>query len=307
MYICSTITINILDMEMYTMSQVESLSGIKSHTLRVWEKRYDILKPERSTSNIRYYSDAEVRKLLNIKILLNNGYRISTIDKLSEKDFHTQVLDIGSKISDKFEDDVNRLIISMLELDEAVFNEIFKKNILSNGLLPTFTNLIYPFLNQIGLLWTTNKSIPSQEHFISNLIRQKIIAEIDAITILDVDAPKIIMFLSEKEDHELGLLLAYFIAKKMGMKVYYLGQNVPLNNIEKMIEMTGAKVAFSIFTSPKKEKYFINFKQNADNLDSMLLVSGNYNTDYLSNNIKYLSNPQDLIDQLELFLIKSSV
>ena len=294
-------------MEMYTMSQVETLSGIKSHTLRVWEKRYDLLKPERSTSNIRYYSDAEVRKLLNIKILLNNGYRISTIDKLSEKDFHAQVLDIGSKFSDKFEDDVNRLIISMLELDEAVFNEIFNKNVLSNGLLPTFTNLIYPFLNQVGMLWSTNKTIPSQEHFMSNLIRQKIIAEIDDITISDENAPKIIMFLSEKEDHEIGLLLGCFIAKKMGCRVYYLGQNVPLDNIQQIAKMTGAKIVFSVFTASKGKKYFKNFKQIADNNDTLYLVSGNYNLDFLSNNIKYLSNPQEFIDQIDKLFIKSSI
>ncbi len=294
-------------MEMYTMSQVETLSGIKSHTLRVWEKRYDLLKPERSTSNIRYYSDAEVRKLLNIKILLNNGYRISTIDNLSEKDFHAQVLDIGSEFSDKFEDDVNRLIISMLELDEAVFNEIFKKNVLSNGLLSTFTNLIYPFLNQVGMLWSTNKTIPSQEHFMSNLIRQKIIAEIDDITISDENAPKIIMFLSEKEDHEIGLLLAYLIAKKMGFRVYYLGQNVPLNNIQQIAKMTGAKIVFSVFTASKGEKYFKNFKQISDNNDTLYLVSGNYNVDFLSNNIKYLSNPQEFIDQIDKLFIKSSI
>ena len=273
-------------MEMYTMSQVETLTGIKSHTLRVWEKRYDILKPERTDSNIRYYSDAEVRKLLNITILLNNGYRISKINDLSEEDFHEQVLDLGSKFSEKYEDDVNSLIISMLELDETAFNYIFQQNILSNGLMSTMTNLIYPFLNQIGMLWATNKAIPFQEHFISNLIRQKIIAEIDDIIISDVDAPKIVMFLSEKEDHEIGLLLGYFIAKKMGWKVYYLGQNVPLDNIAKLVEMTGAKIVFSVFTASKKEKYFKKFIADADTTDSLYLVSGNYNTEYLTSKIQ---------------------
>ncbi len=292
---------------MYTMSQVESLTGIKSHTLRVWERRYNLLNPKRTNTNIRYYSEIEVKKLLNISILLNNGYRISKINELDEEEFHQLVIEKGSNYSDKFEDSINRLILCMLELDETEFNEIFKKNVLANGLLSTMTNLVYPFLNQVGILWTTNKTTPSQEHFISNLIRQKIITEIDNINVAADENSKIILYLSEHENHEIGLLLGYFIAKNLGWKVYYLGQNVPLDNIDKMIDLTGTKLVFSVFTAPKKEQYYKEFKEKTETKDVVFLVSGNYDTNYLSSNIIYVKSPEEYIDYLNKLNIKSAV
>ena len=283
----------------YTMSQVETLTGIKSHTLRVWERRYSFLKPSRTATNIRFYSDAEVRKLLNISILLNNNYRISKINNLSEDEFNELILNLKSNYTDKFEDYINRLILSMIDMDEHAFEQIFQENVMKNGLLTTITSLIYPFLNQVGLLWTTNKTIPSQEHFMSNLIRQKIISAIDLLHNPDDSAPRIILFLTEDESHEIGLILASYIAKKSGWRVYYLGQNVPVVNLDKVYELTKAKAFFTMFIAPKKEKYFTKFTSKVHKIDTAFLVSGNYDAKYVSFNIQYISNPDEFTEQLK--------
>ena len=283
----------------YTMSQVETLTGIKSHTLRVWERRYSFLKPSRTATNIRFYSDAEVRKLLNISILLNNNYRISKINNLSEDEFNELILNLKSNYTDKFDDYINRLILSMIDMDEHAFEQIFQENVMKNGLLTTITSLIYPFLNQVGLLWTTNKTIPSQEHFMSNLIRQKIISAIDLLHNPDDSAPRIILFLTEDESHEIGLILASYIAKKSGWRVYYLGQNVPVVNLDKVYELTKAKAFFTMFIAPKKEKYFTKFTSKVHKIDTAFLVSGNYDAKYVSFNIQYISNPDEFTEQLK--------
>jgi DNA-binding transcriptional MerR regulator len=291
----------------YTMSQVETLTGIKSHTLRVWERRYSFLKPSRTASNIRFYSDEEVRKLLNISILLNNNYRISKIDNLNVDEFNELILNLKFNYSDKFEDDINRLILYMIDMDENAFEQVFQKNVMKNGLLTTMISLIYPFLNQVGLLWTTNKTIPSQEHFMSNLIRQKIISAIDLLNNPDDSAPRIILLLPEEESHEIGLILASYIAKKSGWRVYYLGQNVPIVNLDKLQELTKAKAFFTMFVAPKKEKYFANFTSKAHKIDAAFFVSGNYDAKYVSSNIKYISNPDDFTEQLKKLSLKAVV
>jgi DNA-binding transcriptional MerR regulator len=283
----------------YTMSQVATLTGVKSHTLRVWERRYSFLKPSRTATNIRFYSDAEVRKLLNISILLNNNYRISKINNLREDEFNELILNLKFNYTDKFEDDINRLILCMIDMNEHAFEQVFQKNVMKNGLLTTIISLIYPFLNQVGLLWTTNKTIPSQEHFMSNLIRQKIISAIDLLHNPDDSAPRIILFLTEDESHEIGLILASYIAKKSGWRVYYLGQNVPIVNLDKVYELTKAKAFFTMFIAPKKEKYFTQFTSKVHKIDTAFFVSGNYDAKYVSSNIQYISNPDEFTEQLK--------
>jgi DNA-binding transcriptional MerR regulator len=289
------------------MSQVETLTGIKSHTLRVWERRYNFLKPSRTATNIRFYSDEEVRRLLNISILLNNGYRISKINNLNEAEFNELILNLKSNYSDTFEDDINRLILCMIDMNEQEFNQLFQRNVMKIGLLATIISLIYPFLNQVGLLWTTNKTIPSQEHFMSNLIRQKIISAIDLLNNPDDSAPRIVLFLPEDESHEIGLILASYIAKSLGWRVYYLGQNIPVENLDKIHELTKVKAFFTVFVTPKKEKYFVKFTSEVHKIAIPFFISGNYDAKYVTSNIQYISNPDDFIEQLKNVSLKAVV
>lgn len=281
------------------MSQVELLTGIKSHTLRIWERRYDFLKPKRTETNIRYYSDAEVRKLLNISILNNNGYKVSKINKLSEDELHNAIIELNSRSSAKFDDDINRLAICMIEMDEDSFNIIFQRHVTRHGILSTVMNLIYPFLDHVGILWMANKTIPAQEHFMSNLIRQKIVSAIDMIPLVKDDAKSIVMFLPEKESHEIALLLANYIAKDLGFKVLYLGQNVPMENIVDVDEIVQADLFFTLFMSPTTNDFKLSFEDVLGNFKAPLFLAGNYDISECPDNFEYIGTPEILFEKLK--------
>jgi len=286
-------------MATYSMAEIATLTGIKAHTLRKWESRYGFIIPHRTNTNIRFYSDHQLRKLLNIGILVRNGNRVSQIDKMSEAEINEQVSNI--LIDSEHSDEINALIISMIKMDELAFDKIIDRNVSSKGLLTTITEVIYPFLHQIGILWTTHKAMPAQEHFISNLIRQKIFAAIEKLPLAKRDAPKIILFLLEDEDHEIGLLLANYIAREMGWRVYYLGTKVPFENIEKVIETVEPQLLLSLFilNRPKWVKSQIDLLSNKTNVP--LAVSGNYHNFVeieIPAQVKYLKNPQEMMTVL---------
>lgn len=289
---------------MYSMSQVETITGIKSHTLRIWERRYEFLKPKRTKSNIRFYSDQELRKLLNINLLINTGYRVSKIDQMTEEEFQTLVLELHANPSGKYADDINMLVLSMLNLNEEDFEVVFKRNVMRNGLLTTVTDLIYPFLDHVGILWSTFKAIPAQEHFISNLIRQKIISAIDSIPNPRIEVPKIIFFLPEGETHEIGLLLATYIAKDLGWKIFYLGQNVPFDNIVEIQDTIKADLMMTILVNPFNENFQNRLNNTMEAINIPILVSGFFEENKinrLNSSIQFLKSPKDFIIYLNHF------
>ena len=244
----------------YSVAQVEALTGIKAHTLRIWERRYDFLSPERTATNIRYYSDEQLKKLLNFGILVRNGYRISKLEKFTDEQVYELVTKALDDPSSETSDEMKGLTLSMLEMNEEDFDNIFERQVLRKGFLRTITEVIYPFLQYVGVLWTTNKAMVAQEHYISNLIRQKLISAIERLSIPQNGAPSIVLFLLEGEEHEIGLLLAAFMAKEKGWKVYYLGQGVPVVNIKKVVDIAEPSLIMSMFVTPKPAKInnFIN-------------------------------------------------
>lgn len=259
-YICRSIYQYTLNMITYSVAQVEALTGIKAHTLRIWERRYDFLTPERTPTNIRYYSDEQLKKLLNFGILVKNGYRVSKLGKMTDEEIYNEVSSVLADPSSEMNDELKGLTLSMLEMNEEDFDNIFERQVIRKGFLRTITEVIYPFLQYVGVLWTTNKAMVAQEHYISNLIRQKLISAIERLSLPSKDAPAIVFFLLEGEEHEIGLLLASFMAKSMGWRIYYLGQGVPLVNIKKVIEIAEPKLIMSMFVTPKVSKInnFIN-------------------------------------------------
>lgn len=285
-------------MSTYTMAQIVALTGIKGHTLRKWETRYSFLEPERTDTNIRYYTDNQLKKLINISVLMRNGLRISKIDKMTDDEIHDSIE--TSLIDSKEEDDISALVISMLEMDEVKFDRIIKSQIIKNGLLKTITNIIYPFLHQVGILWGINKVIPAQEHFISSLIKQKIFAAIDLLPLANTGSPAIIMFLPEQEHHEIGLLLAYYIAKDLGWRVYYLGQNVPTENIKHVVEEVNAKAMLTMFITPTRHSPESQLENVLVHDNVPLFVTGNQLLfkDISNKNLIHLSSPEDLINHL---------
>jgi DNA-binding transcriptional MerR regulator len=281
-------------MDNYSMAQVESLTGIKGHTLRVWERRYNFLQPERTDTNIRYYSDKQLRLLLNIAILNRNGVKVSAIDKMAETEIEELVLNITHKTETAVNDDIARLTICMLEMDEAEFEKAFQLHVMRRGLLSTITEIVYPFLSHVGVLWTTRKTLPAQEHFITNLIRQKIISAIDTLPKPNDNAPAILMFLTEGEMHEIGLLLAAYIAKDLGWRVIYLGQNVPTENIKNVTAITNPDLLMTMFIAPLRKRNASFFSEISSCTDVPVLLSGNQ--DHL---------PQDSLNESQFVLLNS--
>jgi len=214
----------------YSIADLEQYSGIKAHTIRMWEQRYDLLKPNRTNTNIRFYDDEQLRKLLNVASLVKNGMRISLIAGLSDEEF-AQKLD--QQLSDQmhknaYAREINALIMAGLTYDEEVFHRTFADCMIRYGLEETYVDVLFPVLKRVGLMWSAREMDVCQEHFISNLIRQKLFTAADNLTAPKPNAKKWVLFLPVKEAHDIGLLYTNYMIRQYGNKVYYLGQQVPL-------------------------------------------------------------------------------
>lgn len=236
-------------MAVYSIKDIEKMSGIKAHTIRMWERRYGLVIPQRTNTNIRYYSDEDLRDLLNISILNQDGLKISKIAKLNKDEIREKVSDLFQS-SAKYKHMIDALRMSMLELDEEFFNRTFLDAWHEHGFEILMEQIIFPFLQSLGMLWQTEAIKPAQEHFISNLLRQKILTLIDTEVSEKIkDKEKIIFFLPEGEIHEFGLLFYSFIAQKEGFEVVYLGASIPLEDLQEIQSVSGAKAFFIAFVA----------------------------------------------------------
>lgn len=260
----------------YSIKDLENLTGIKAHTIRMWEQRYAIIKPDRTDSNIRLYGSDELKLMLNIALLNNNGFKISRIAQMTSGEVNEKVLETIQKNSN-YEDQINALTIAMIDLEEDHFEKIMSSNILQYGFEKTMIHIVYPLLNRIGTLWTTASINPAQEHFISNLIRQKIIVAIDGYFEPNrVNPKKFMLFLPEGELHELSLLFCAYLIKSRGNKVIYLGQSLPMNSIMEVYKTHKADYLFSMITTvPGADQVQAYVNKLAENFaDSQIILSG---------------------------------
>ncbi|MEO9801832.1 MAG: MerR family transcriptional regulator [Reichenbachiella sp.] len=286
----------------YSVAQVEALTGISAHSLRIWERRFDFIEPFRTDTNIRYYSDDQLKKLINVGILLRNDHKISKVVAMKDAEIHDLVSKIVLQPNSSSEEDIKALAVCMIEMNELKFIEIYNAYIQRHGLLKTFVSLIYPFLNHVGVLWGTNKAMPAQEHFISNLIRQKLIAATDALPLGDKDAPDLLLFLLDGEDHEIGLLLANYIAREMGWRTYYLGQDVPSDNLISVTAQLKPLAMFTMMISPRNAKFEIMLGELLETIGIPLLYSGNptlLDPTAFDKKATYLNSPEAFIDHLK--------
>lgn len=217
----------------FTIKDLESFSGIKAHTIRIWEKRYNLLSPNRTDSNIRYYDIDNLMKLLNISHLYDHGLKISKIAKLSKEEIASKVREmvftngVKSQASNSFK-------LAMLNFDESLFNQTYSNLLHESTFREIFINIFIPFLGEIGMLWQVNSITPAHEHFITNLIKQKIQINIEKLQMSKPDNLKTVyaLYLPEGEIHDLGLLYLHFELWLHGKQSIYLGSSVPLENLK---------------------------------------------------------------------------
>ncbi len=235
-------------MDSFTIKDLENISGIKAHTIRIWEQRYQFLKPNRTDTNIRFYSNEELKKVLNIALLNKYGFKISHIDKMNEAEVREKILSL-TQLEAQQERIVNELIQCLVDLDLDKLENILDNYIHTRGIERTITQIIFPFMEKIGILWVTNHINPAQEHLVSNIIRQKLIVGIESVsTSLKVNKT-ILLFLPEGEYHELGMLFMYYLLKSRGVSTIYLGANVPLSDVEYLVNLKKPNYLYAHLTS----------------------------------------------------------
>jgi len=285
-------------MSTYSIKDLERFTGIKAHTIRIWEKRYGIVDPSRTESNIRWYNDEDLKKLLNVSILNRHGYKISRIASLTRKQINQKIMEVVKPESD-YLSQIESLVVSMIDLNEDGFNRILNQSINKIGFEETVYYVVYPFFEKIGLLWQTGTINPAQEHFISNLIRMKLCVAIESLpAVTNPKAKKMVLFLPKWELHEIGLLTYYYIAKKAGIKVFYLGQIVPFQDLVTVGQTVEADILGTYFVSAVSKEEIQDYLNNlsAKFPKQHIVVSGIQaaNIDFqLSDYTKLLSSAHD--------------
>ncbi|MEO6231593.1 MAG: MerR family transcriptional regulator [Ferruginibacter sp.] len=235
-------------MNVFTIKDLENLSGIKAHTIRIWEQRYHFLKPCRTDTNIRYYSNEELKKVLNIALLNKYGFKISHINKMDAGEVRDKILSL-THIQAQQERIINELIEHMIDMRIQKIEDVLDHYIQMKGIERAITQIIFPYMEKIGILWITNHINPAQEHLVTNIVRQKLIVGIEsASSTLKVDKT-VLLFLPEGEYHEIGLLVMYYILKSRGVNVIYLGANVPLKDVEYVGNLLKPDYLYSHITS----------------------------------------------------------
>jgi MerR family transcriptional regulator, light-induced transcriptional regulator len=253
-------------MNAFTIKDLENLSGVKAHTIRIWEQRYSFLKPQRTDTNIRYYNNDELKTILNVALLNKYGFKISHINKMETDEINKNILNLSHQQAQQ-ERLINELIVNMVDLDLSRFEERLGDEIHSRGIEKTITETIFPFLEKIGILWVTNHINPAQEHLVTNIIRQKLIVGIDSASANTQPQQTALLYLPEGEHHELGLLYVYYLLKKHGTKVLYLGADVPLSDLA---YITNHKQPDYLYTHLTSLSVNFNFEKYLNNLHARI-------------------------------------
>jgi DNA-binding transcriptional MerR regulator len=261
-------------MGQYSIKELEKLSGIKAHTIRIWEKRHRIISPTRTSTNIRLYSDNDLKKIINVAIVNNAGVKISHIARLSSDELNRMVGQESEKSVGVAP--IDQLIVAMVDLDEPAFEKLLAKLANKMGFEDLIIKVVYPFLEKIGILWQTGNITPAQEHFISNLIRQKLMVAIDSLPYPARSAPKALLFLPENEYHEIGLLFYHYIARKNLLRTIYLGQSVPYTDLKQIVETHQPKFIITSIVSTLNNDSLDGLmnRLSTDFKEQIILISG---------------------------------
>lgn len=289
----------------FTIKDIENLSGVKAHTIRIWEQRYSFLKPGRTEKNIRLYDDEQLKTILNIALLNKHGFKISHIDKMSE-DMRMEKAFALSSSEAKNEVIINNLIDQMNKVDMDAFEDCIDTHIKNQTIEKTLVKIVYPFLERIGVLWLTSHINPAQEHLVSNIIRQKIIAGLDALGKPKKSKGSICMFLPEGEYHELSLLFVNYLLKKADVQVIYLGSSIPLIDVAFTVKYKKPDYIFTHLTSITHKFKFESFLKNLHTTfpSIPIIISGKLTADYsktIPTNIHFKKSIAEIVEFVETF------
>lgn len=293
-------------MSQYQIADLEQLTGIKAHTIRIWEKRYKLIEPYRTPTNIRYYNDAQAKKLLNVATLLAQGIKISRIAELQEEEIAHLI--ISGK--DDLDNDavcqtfINDMVASMLVFDEMAFEKAFSASVNRLGMYNAMLKVVYPFLNKTGILWSINEAMPVQEHFASCVIRRKLMAAIDGLPYPTRKKMKFVLFLPPEEWHEIGLLFSDYIIRSQGYPTVYLGANVPLEDLQGTINAVKPTHLLTFFITGTPDDHIEKTLKivAGKNKGMELWVGGSSNlleNKRMPEKAHYISNPAELMERTE--------
>jgi len=245
----------------YSISDLEQLSGIKAHTIRIWEQRYGLLRPVRTATNIRTYCDSDLRRLLNVTTLCGRGQRISRVAKLSDEEISQAVLACSDDAHD-YNLQVNSLLAAMLAFDEARLNSLLNAAIQQLGFEEAMLRVVYPLLQRIGLMWLAETMSPAQEHLVSHLLRQKMLVATDALPDLPVaSSRRWLLFLPAHELHELALLFMNYALRVRGHHTLYLGQNLPTSELAIVYQLYQPHALVTVLTTQPERGRLTEFMQ----------------------------------------------
>jgi MerR family transcriptional regulator, light-induced transcriptional regulator len=259
----------------YSIKDLEKLTGIKAHTIRIWEQRYGLIEPARTETNIRYYTDDNLRHLFNIALLNRQGVKISRIAQLKPLDIAAMVAEFNDTKGSNSQ--IDALTLSMIDLDEQTFNRIFTRFIDENGFERTMLELVYPFLDKLNVLWMTGSINPAHEKFISNLIRNKIICAIEHQEhVLPKETSTFLLYLPETENQELTLLFMHYLLRTRKQRVIYLGSNTSITDLKEACCITNPNYVFTIINEmPHRQtlQQYVNSMETAVG-DCKIMVTG---------------------------------
>lgn len=290
-------------MTKYSIDQFSQITGISKFVLRTWENRYGYLKAERTDTKIRFYTDELLVRALNTNYILENGVKISAVSKMSDDDIANKVEEIKSSANQSSNEQyfITKFIESALEYDSALFHQIYKVGIEEFGFVDFYKNVLLPTFSKIGIFWLTNRIAPSQEHFLSELVRQKILSNVDNHSENTEFKSSWLLFLPENEFHDIGLLFAKFLLVCYGCEVIYLGTNVPYGSLQQLTEKKQIDniLFFSVSNQSKSNLNFtIEYLERIFDKSDLFLVCNSLDTDFLVKDysVKILNNLDDLIE-----------
>lgn len=250
-------------MAIYSIRDLEKLTGIKAHTIRIWEQRYQLIEPARTETNIRFYTDNNLRHLFNVALLNRNGFKISKLAKMRQEDVASIVAEIAENNGSQ-NAQIDALTLSMIDLDEANFERIFASYVWEHGFERTMLELIYPFLDKLNVLWLTNSISPAHEKFISNLIRRKLMSAIDKEPVTPArDASTFVLYTPESESQELTLLFIQYLLRARKQRVVYLGGGTSLSDLRDACDPLGADFVFTVLQEPLARYSIQQYVDNA--------------------------------------------